>query len=304
MDYTIRKLSENEYSVLNDFLYQAIFIPEGVEPPPFEIIFQPELQVYTKDFGTSPHDRALCAEVGGKIVGAVWVRIMDDYGHIAEDVPSFAVSLYPEYRNHGIGTALMRGMLDELKHAGYRRVSLAVQKANYAVKMYRKLGFYTIDENAEEFIMQKNLGFTIRQMNIDDYDTVYALWLSCKGMGLNDIDDSRVGIAAFLDRNPTTCFVAEQGGNIVGVIMTGHDGRRGYVYHTAVCPDARHQGIASAMVQTALDALRTCGIHKVALVVFERNADGNAFWERQGFTGREDLVYRNRALSELKRIDT
>ena len=154
MDYQIRHMTSEEYPLLNDFLYQAIFIPEGVEPPPYEIIYQPELQVYTRDFGVSRHDRALAAVCGGKIVGAVWVRIMPDYGHIDEETPSFAIALYPEYRGHGIGTALMREMLGELRDAGYAQASLSVQKANYAAKMYRKLGFAVIGESEEEFLMR------------------------------------------------------------------------------------------------------------------------------------------------------
>lgn len=145
---------------------------------------------------------------------------------------------------------------------------------------------------------------TIRMMTLSDYDAVYALWLSCSGMGLNDTDDSREGIGRFLERNPQTCFVAEEKGAVVGVIMAGHDGRRGFIYHTAVRPDFRGRGIGRALVGSALAALKKCGITKVALVVFERNEDGNRFWERMGFTVREDLVYRNRALIEMVRIDT
>ena len=144
----------------------------------------------------------------------------------------------------------------------------------------------------------------IRQMLIDDYERVYALWLSCPGMGLNNLDDSREGIERFLRRNPETCFVAEAEGEIVGVILAGNDGRRGYIYHTAVRPDHRRGGIGRSLAEAALEALRRLGIHKVALVVFGRNEGGNAFWARMGFTEREDLVYRNRALSELIRIDT
>ncbi len=144
----------------------------------------------------------------------------------------------------------------------------------------------------------------IRIMNIDDYDAVYALWLSCAGMGLNNLDDSREGIEKFLKRNPDTCFVAEIDGLIVGVILAGNDGRRGYIHHTAVNPHFRNQGIAKALVERALKALENCGINKVALVVFERNESGNAFWEKMGFTAREDLVYRNKAIAEMIRIDT
>ena len=139
---------------------------------------------------------------------------------------------------------------------------------------------------------------TIRTM------TMGALWLSCAGMGLNDLDDSPEGIARYLGRNPSTCFVAQVEERIAGVILSGHDGRRGFIHHTAVHPDYRRQGIAHQLVEAALDALKKEGIHKVVLVVFERNRQGNAFWEQEGFTAREDLVYRNRALSPLRRIDT
>ena len=144
----------------------------------------------------------------------------------------------------------------------------------------------------------------IRKMQIEDYEAVYRLWLSCKGMGLNSVDDSREGIEKFLRRNPETCFVAEKDGKIAGVIMAGNDGRRGYIYHTAVSPEQRRQGIASRLLDAVLTAFENIGITKVALVVFERNADGNAFWEKAGFTVREDLVYRNKSIAEMTRIDT
>ncbi len=144
----------------------------------------------------------------------------------------------------------------------------------------------------------------IRKMQITDYNAVYNLWLANKGMGLNDVDDSESGIARFLVRNPDTCFVAERNGKLIGVIMAGNDGRRGFIYHTAVHPDYHRQGIGSALVSAALEALQTLGITKVALVVFGRNTDGNAFWEKQGFTVRTDLTYRNKALVEMIRKDT
>ena len=152
MDYRIREIRENEYYVLSEFLYEAIFIPVGMEKPPKAIIEQPELQVYIADFGKSD-DWCLVAEVKEKIVGAVWVRIMDDYGHIDDETPSFAISLYEEYRNMGIGTVLMRDMLEFLKNKGYKQTSLSVQKANYAVRMYQKVGFEVIGENEGEYIM-------------------------------------------------------------------------------------------------------------------------------------------------------
>ena len=153
MNYTIREIKSVEYPLLNDFLYEAIFIPQGVDPPPKSIINNAELQVYVKDFGKKPDDICLVADVDGKIVGAVWVRIMEDYGHIDDETPSFAISLYKEYRGNGIGTALMVKMLELLRESGYKKASLAVQKENYAVKMYKKVGFEIVGENEEEYIM-------------------------------------------------------------------------------------------------------------------------------------------------------
>jgi len=150
----------------------------------------------------------------------------------------------------------------------------------------------------------KQAVFGIQPMMIANYTELQHLWLSTPGMGLNDLDDSREGIASFIARNPRTSFVAEQDGQLTGAIMAGHDGRRGYIYHTCVRADRQGEGIGRALVEAALDALRAEGIHKVALVAFRRNEQGNAFWEKMGFSTREDLVYRNLGLTELVRIDT
>ena len=144
----------------------------------------------------------------------------------------------------------------------------------------------------------------IRTMTPGDYDAVYRLWVSTPGMGLNTTDDSREGILRYLNRNPTTCFVAEEGEELIGVILSGHDGRRGYIYHLAVKVEQRHKGTGGALLTRAMEALKAEGICKVALVVFSNNETGNRFWEKQGFTVREDLQYRNKAILELTRIDT
>lgn len=141
-------------------------------------------------------------------------------------------------------------------------------------------------------------------MRPEDYERVYELWLSCENMGLNDLDDSREGIGRYLARNPNTCFVAEEGGALAGAILSGHDGRRGYIYHAAVAEAFRRRGVGAALAERCLEALRAEGIRKVALVAFRRNGAGNAFWEKMGFSLREDLDYRNRALAETARIDT
>lgn len=145
---------------------------------------------------------------------------------------------------------------------------------------------------------------TIRTMTINDYEQVYALWLNTPNMGLNNLDDSKEGIAKYLLRNPNTCFVAEAEGNIVGVILCGHDGRRGYIHHTSVDAREQRRGVGTALVNTAMSSLKHEGINKVALVVFRKNEKGNTFWEKQGFCVRDDLYYRNKAITELTRIDT
>lgn len=152
MEYQIREIRQEEYVILDEFLYEAIFIPDGVEAPPKSIIKQPELQVYVSDFGKKD-DCCLVAEVDGEIIGAVWTRIMNDYGHIDDSIPSFAISLYKDFRGQGIGTALMEEMLALLRERGYKKASLSVQKANDAYRLYLKVGFIVVDENEEEYIM-------------------------------------------------------------------------------------------------------------------------------------------------------
>ena len=157
MNYKIRAWKSNEIEILRTFLYEAIFVPDGLEPPPFEIIDQPELQVYVVGFGTQKGDICYVAECDGIIVGAAWVRIMTDYGHIDQETPSFAISLLKEYRHHGIGTELMKRTLLEIHNQGYKRASLSVQKENPAFRMYQRLGFRVVNETAEEYIMIYNL---------------------------------------------------------------------------------------------------------------------------------------------------
>ncbi len=153
----IRRIRPEEIPVLNDFLYEAIFVPEGMPAPPRSITESGDLQVYVRDFGKETDDRCLVAEVEGEIVGAVWTRIMDDYGHIDGRTPSLAISLYKGYRGRGIGTLLLDRMLDMLRAEGYRQVSLSVQKANYALGMYRKAGFRTVEEREDELLMVHDL---------------------------------------------------------------------------------------------------------------------------------------------------
>ena len=142
----------------------------------------------------------------------------------------------------------------------------------------------------------------IRPMLIEDYDNIYKLWILTKGMGLNNLDDTKTGINIFLQRNPNICFVATLHNKIIGTIITGHDGRRGYIYHTAVSENFRKKGIGQKLVTSSLAALKNEGINKVALVVFSNNNLGNLFWEKLGFKKREDLIYRDKAINEMEKI--
>ncbi len=142
------------------------------------------------------------------------------------------------------------------------------------------------------------MSIIVREMTLDDYDKVYALWMSIQGFGIRSIDDSREGVARFLKRNPTTSVVAEQNGRIVGAILCGHDGRRGCFYHVCVASGYRKHGIGDRMAQFAMRALKAEGISKVSLIAFKDNAVGNAFWKGVGWTEREDLNYYDFTLNE------
>ena len=150
-------MSPNEYCLLEDFLYEAIFIPEGIELPPYDIIYLPELYMYIEDFGSRPSDLAVVAEVDGVIVGAAWARIMRDYGYVDDQTPSLSISLRPNFRGQGIGTKLWQTLLEHLYEAGYHQCSLSVQKANFTTKMYLHSGFYIVRENPEDYVMVKRL---------------------------------------------------------------------------------------------------------------------------------------------------
>lgn len=152
MAYIIRELRQNEINVLDTFLYEAIFIPEGVPTPPKNIIEHPDLQIYVVDFGKKD-DICYVAEVDGKVVGAVWTRIINDYGHVDETTPSLSISLLQEWRQLGIGTELMKQILLTLKEREYKQVSLSVQKINYAVRLYEKVGFEVVRENETDYVM-------------------------------------------------------------------------------------------------------------------------------------------------------
>ena len=157
MEYIIRELKESEYPLLTDFLYEAIFQRDEKNLLPKTIISDPTLQVYIQNFGSEKDDHCLCAEIDKKVIGAVWVRNINGFGTIDEETPEFAISLYKEYRGHGIGLEMMRQMLVLLKRKGYKKASLAVQKDNYALQMYQNVGFEVIAELMEVTINKEKL---------------------------------------------------------------------------------------------------------------------------------------------------
>ena len=157
----IRDITFADYPILEDFLYHAIFIPPGIEPPPREVIFDPEIFVYIKDFG-GKDDCGKVAEQAGKPIGAAWTRIIPAYGHIDSRTPEIAISVLPEHRDEGLGTTLMECLFESLKERGYSRTSLSVQKNNPAVRFYKRLGYKITDEKLdhvghEDYIMVKEL---------------------------------------------------------------------------------------------------------------------------------------------------
>ena len=190
----IREIRPEEHDLLREFLYQAIYLPEGVEPPPRSVVGLPELQIYIADFGTRPGDYCLAAEVEGTVVGAAWCRIMEDYGHIDSDTPSLAISLLPEYRGRGIGTQLLNGLLLLLRENGYRRASLSVQKENPALCLYQRTGFRIVAETGTEYLMlwdstqggqQENMG-TERQRE-NKIRQWFSMWLDRQDTGIEEI---------------------------------------------------------------------------------------------------------------------
>ena len=149
----IRPLKSEKIPLLEEFLYQAIFIPQGLEPLPRSILKEPELEMYIKDFGQQPDDWALAVEVNGRLVGAVWVRIMKDYGYYDDRTPSLSISFLTDFRGQGLGQQLMTAMLDLLKAKDYPSVSLSVSKDNPAVGFYQRLGFVIVVEREDDYLM-------------------------------------------------------------------------------------------------------------------------------------------------------
>lgn len=157
MQVKIRPLAKHEYLLLRDFLYDAIFVPEGEVLPPPSILDLPELCIYYENFGEQAGDLAFVAELDGVVQGLAWLRIMEDYGHIDDSTPSLSIALKAPCRGQGIGTALLLALFEKAKEAGYARVSLSVQKENAAYRLYQRLGFVEYKDNGSDLVMWKLL---------------------------------------------------------------------------------------------------------------------------------------------------
>ena len=198
MNTILRKIRSEEHDLLREFLYHAIYLPQGVEPPSRSVIDLPELQVYIADFGTRPGDYCIVAEVEKNVIGAAWGRIMEDYGHIDNGTPSLAISLLPEYRGQGIGTQLLTALLRLLRENGYRRVSLSVQKENPALRMYERAGFQILAEMGTEYLMLRDITQAEQQENADMEHTImkqheqnirqwFSMWLDKQDTGIEEL---------------------------------------------------------------------------------------------------------------------
>lgn len=283
LDHVIREINESEHGVLNDFLYEAIFILEGTEPPPKSIIENEELQVYVRDFGKLSDDKCLVAEKDGKIVGAVWTRIMNDYGHIDDSTPSLAISLYSEYRSLGIGTDLMKRILELLNNCGYKQVSLSVQKANYAVKLYLDTGFEIVSENDEEYVMVRKLDSLTVKRNELTAEEYIELWNSVWD-GAPSLEQTRLALEHTLFR--VSVYDGEK--PIAMARMIGDMGICYYIKDVVVRPEYQKKGIGRMLINELLKFVNENGIEGSSIFVeLCAMPDKMPFYEKLGFSANE-----------------
>lgn len=295
--YIIRPIRRDETGLLKAFLYEAIFVPDGVEPPPRSVVDLPELALYVAGFGERRDDRCLVADCDGNVAGAVWVRVMNDYGHIDDETPSLAIALYKPYRNRGIGTRLMTEMLALLSREGYRRVSLSVQKANYAAGMYLKLGFRIVKETEEEFVMVKDMekemsnsdtGYRTRPLTADDIPAMQRL-VKETILGVNARDYTREEVADWascLDNEARQRellaahgFIAalDETGLMVGIASMNAEG---YLHSLFVHKDWQGRGVASFLLDEVERKAREYGGKEIYCEV---SLTARPFFEKRGY---------------------
>ena len=300
----IRRFQESDAAAVSELIRTTLQITNSRDYPPEIINALIERETPDHIMQRASWTHFYVAEADSEIIGS---GAIGPYWDRQDESSLFTIFVRPDCQGKGVGKAIVETL--ERDPFALRAKRIEIPASITGLPFYLKMGYSYkngIAEPDEErlYRLEKSRKTIIRVMNTEDYDRVYALWMSCKNMGFNNLDDSRQGIEKYLKRNPSTCFVAEQDDAIVGVILAGHDGRRGFIHHMAVAEDCRRQGIATDLLDQALAALKEEGINKTALLVFNRNEAGNAFWERQGFTVRDDVTYRNKELTEMIRIDT
>ena len=300
----IRRFQESDAAAVSELIRTTLQITNSRDYPPEIINALIERETPDHIMQRASWTHFYVAEADSEIIGS---GAIGPYWDRQDESSLFTIFVRPDCQGKGVGKAIVETL--ERDPFALRAKRIEIPASITGLPFYLKMGYSYkngITEPDEErlYRLEKHRKTIIRVMNTEDYDRVYALWMSCKNMGFNNLDDSRQGIEKYLKRNPSTCFVAEQGDAIVGVVLAGHDGRRGFIHHMAVAEDCRRQGIATDLLGQALAALKEEGINKAALLVFNRNEAGNAFWERQGFTARDDVTYRNKTLTEMIRIDT
>ena len=300
----IRRFQESDAAAVSELIRTTLQITNSRDYPPEIINALIERETPDHILQRASWTHFYVAEADSEIIGS---GAIGPYWDKQDESSLFTIFVRPDCQGKGVGKAIVETL--ERDPFALRAKRIEIPASITGLPFYLKMGYSYkngIAEPDEErlYRLEKRRKTIIRVMNTEDYDRVYALWMSCKNMGFNNLDDSRQGIEKYLKRNPSTCFVAEQDNAIVGVVLAGHDGRRGFIHHMAVAEDCRRQGIATDLLGQALAALKEEGINKAALLVFNRNEAGNAFWERQGFTARDDVTYRNKELTEMIRIDT
>lgn len=273
-----RELKPTEYDLLKIFLYEAIFIPEGVTPPDRSIIELPELRLYYDSFGSSYADCCIVAEDNGEVVGAAWSRIMDDYGHVDDDTPSLAMSVLKDYRGKGIGTRLLQELITTLKEKGYRRLSLSVQKTNYAVRMYEGAGFKSVKETEEEYIMvlpQLESDMKIYRIDQNDRkpidDFIIRQWFSMEMAARGEK----------IDLGTADGWFACEEGEIVGLITYRIVNNEMEILSLDSLKE--NIGIGTMLLDKAISEAKSADCTRIVLITTNDNNRALRFYQKRGF---------------------
>lgn len=312
MDYVIRRMRKDEYPLLEEFLLGAIYVPPTFSGtvPRSVIHDDPRCRAAFEGFGSLPNDRALVAEVAGRVVGACWVRTTDEYGHIDSATPSFSISVNEGYRGSGVGSALLRGMLAELAEAGYRRASLSVQKENLALRLYERLGFRIVGYGADEseWLMVRRLHGNVAEglefRKLTDGDVAAFANMRVEQLleeGATETCDLRPALLDYYERHLAdgtfVSWIAFAGDRIVatsGMSIVEKPpyfgcptGRIGLVSSMYVVPELRRGGLARDLLWRVIDEARARGCGTVHITASKM---GVPLYESVGFGHNDNFL--------------